>query len=207
MINTYDFELLIISGTFIVLIVAVILRLSIINSPLILSTPSRLLMLICVLWAVILLILFGVLSCECHPFQCKARGGWLSQAAAMGLPVTYLEVHDLVRLTLHIHHLMEWLLLLLIHVFNFGRFILVIHHRIALTFLFLFLSKAPVHGVLQHFQRAEALLEHGILSHDLLLPLVLEPVIPDPDLTVSVDLIALSGKVVVQTLEFDRIPD
>ena len=49
MINTYDFELLIISGTFIVLIVAVILRLSIIDSPLILSTPSRLLMLICVL--------------------------------------------------------------------------------------------------------------------------------------------------------------
>jgi hypothetical protein len=73
--------------------------------------------------------------------------------------------------------------------------------------LFLFLSQLPVHGILQHFQRAEALLEHGILSRDLLLFLVLKPVILDRDLTVRVHLITLSGKVIVQTLEFDGIPD
>jgi hypothetical protein len=32
-------------------------------------------------------------------------------------------------------------------------------------------------------------------------------VIPDPDLAVRVHLITLSGKVIVQTLEFDGIPD
>ena len=125
----------------------------------------------------------------------------------MGLPVTYLEVHDLVRLTLDIDHLMERLLFLLIHVINFGRLILVIHIRITLMVLSLFLSQLPVHGVLQHFQCAEALLEHGVLSRDQLLLLVLEPVIPDPDLAVRVHLITLSGKVIVQTLEFDGIPD
>ena len=73
--------------------------------------------------------------------------------------------------------------------------------------LLLFLSQPPVHGILQHFQCAEALLEHGILSLDLLLLLVLEPVIPDPDLTVRVHLITLSSEVIVQALEFDGIPD
>jgi hypothetical protein len=71
----------------------------------------------------------------------------------------------------------------------------------------LFLGQAPVHGVLQHFQRAEALLEHGVLSRNQLLLPVLKPVIPDPYLAVRVDLITLSGKVVVQALEFDGIPD
>lgn len=125
----------------------------------------------------------------------------------MGLPVTYLEVHDLVRLSLDIDHLMERLLFLLIHVFNFGRLILVIHHLITLMVLSLFLSQLPVHGVLQHFQCAEALLEHSVLSRDQLLLLVLEPVIPDRDLAVRIHLITLSGEVIVQTLEFDGIPD
>jgi hypothetical protein len=99
------------------------------------------------------------------------------------------------------------LLFLLIHVFYFRRFILVIEHRVTLMVLLLFLSQAPVHGVLQHFQGAEALLEHGILSGDQLLLPVLKPVIPDPYLAVRVDFITLSGEIVVQALEFDGIPD